>query len=227
MSDVKIDEIQLRQTVNKLMDKAGRDQRLTPRLLREKAEEKMKLPKGALKCKRTRIKVMIIDWWSKNVEPVNVAVTSKSTKKESGDGVETDPELVILRSLAKYAKAVGKGPSYFKELTGSTVEKAKVLRKRLRDDGFTVPFAPSSADIETARKAYDMKKELQDIDQSLVIKHSRRGDEPPMQKIKTEKSSSSSSTSASAKQSMQGSSSSVIAAKVKVTANDEEEEADF
>ena len=192
MSDAKIDEVLLRQTVNKLMDKAGRDQRLTPRLLRDKAEQKMKHPKGALKCKRTRIKVMIIDWWSKNVEPV-VTVTSKSAKKDS-DGVEVDPELVILRSLAKFAKAVGKGPNYFKELSGSTVEKAKVLRNRLRDDGFTVPFAPSSADIETARKAHDMKKELQDIDQSLVIKHSRRGDEPPTQKIKTEKASSSSST---------------------------------
>ena len=232
MSDVKIDDSNLRQTVNKLMDKAGKDQRLTPRLLREKAEQKMKLPKGALKCKRTKIKVMIIDWWDKNVEPVPTA-TSKTA-----DGVEVDPELVILRSLAKYAKAVGKGPAYFKELTGSTVEKAKVLRKRLRDDGFSVPFATTSAEIETARKAHDMKKELQDIDQSLVIKHSRRGDEPPTEKkMKTEKSASSSSSSSSSsstttavkiKNPMQGSSTSaVIAAKVKVTANDEEEEADF
>jgi hypothetical protein len=36
----------------KLLDKAGKDPRLTPRILREKAEQRLSLNKGDLKSKR-------------------------------------------------------------------------------------------------------------------------------------------------------------------------------
>lgn len=56
-------EEQLLQTITKLLDKAGRDPRLTPRLLREKAEQRLTLTKGDLKPQRERIKTIICDWW--------------------------------------------------------------------------------------------------------------------------------------------------------------------
>jgi phage-related tail protein len=56
---------QLAQTVTKLLDKAGKDPRLTPRLLREKAEQRLTLTKGELKPQRERIKNIICEWWQK------------------------------------------------------------------------------------------------------------------------------------------------------------------
>lgn len=173
MSETKIDDTQLRMFVNKLMDKAGQDKRLTPRLLREKVEMKMQLPPGSLKCKRARIKAMIFDWWSKNVEPL-----PKFSGSSKDDNADVDPDLLMLRNLAKYAKAVGKGPNYFKDLGGAekaNADKAKVLRKRLRDDGVEVPYNPTSADIDSARKAYELKKEALDVDPNLIIEGKRRG----------------------------------------------------
>lgn len=59
------DEEVLLQTITKLLDKAGRDPRLTPRILREKAEQRMSLNKGDLKSKREHIKDVIYEWWNK------------------------------------------------------------------------------------------------------------------------------------------------------------------
>ena len=61
----KNDEDILLKTILKLLDKAGKDPRLTPRLLRDKAEQRMTLAKGELKSKREQIKVIICDWWKK------------------------------------------------------------------------------------------------------------------------------------------------------------------
>lgn len=52
-------------TVTKLLDKAGKDPRLTPRILREKAEQRLSLSKGDLKPQREKIKDIIWDWWEK------------------------------------------------------------------------------------------------------------------------------------------------------------------
>jgi len=52
-------------TITKLLDKAGHDPRVTPRILREKAEQRMNLTKGDLKSKREIIKAIICDWWQK------------------------------------------------------------------------------------------------------------------------------------------------------------------
>ena len=209
MSDAKIDDMQLKAVVNRLMDKAGTDPRLTPRLLREKAETKMKLPEGALKHKRPRIKIFIVDWWSKNVAPVPSApkVSKRASADDDDDAAPAvDPDLTLLRNIAKYAKAVGKGNSFFKDLPNTThKEKAKVLRKRLLAVGINVPDAPTAADIEAAKKSHELKKEASDVDPTLIVSHSRRdaaaaaAAAPP---VKVEK-------------------------KPKVTAHDEEEEAQF
>ena len=48
MSDILLDE-KVVLLINNLLNKAGRDPRLTPRLLREKAEQKLSFPKGKYK----------------------------------------------------------------------------------------------------------------------------------------------------------------------------------
>lgn len=64
MSEVDIECIE--RMVNKLLDKAGKDPRLTPRLLREKTEQRLDLKKDHLKSSRTLIKELICSWWKKN-----------------------------------------------------------------------------------------------------------------------------------------------------------------
>jgi ElaB/YqjD/DUF883 family membrane-anchored ribosome-binding protein len=59
------DEQRMLQTITKLLDKAGKDPRLTPRILREKAEQRLELAKGSLKSKREKIKDIIYKWWIK------------------------------------------------------------------------------------------------------------------------------------------------------------------
>jgi hypothetical protein len=106
---------ELREIVMKLLDRAGKDPRLTARLLREKAEEKLKMKKDSLKKHRSEIKDMIEVWWRKNM------------MKE-----DADEELAMLKRLVKYAKAVGKGPAFFKGIAdvNSYAEKASIIRKR-------------------------------------------------------------------------------------------------
>ena len=124
-----IDIKQLQNTVKKLLDKAGTDARLTPRLLREKVEQRMKLEPGALTCKKSDIMDEIIKWW-KETQPAIKA-------KDSVDAHAT--ELTALQSITKYAKAVGKGPHFLKEfLQDSDVEKAKDIRKRYNTWYFSV-----------------------------------------------------------------------------------------
>jgi phage-related tail protein len=74
----------LLKTITKLLDKAGKDPRLTPRILREKAEQRMELNKGDLKPKREKIKDIIYDWW----------------KKQKQD--EVDKETAILKAVSGY-----------------------------------------------------------------------------------------------------------------------------
>jgi hypothetical protein len=62
---VTLDEETVLKTITKLLDKAGRDPRLTPRILREKAEQRLTLSKGDLKSRRENIKDIICDWWHK------------------------------------------------------------------------------------------------------------------------------------------------------------------
>ena len=60
MTEIDVDK--MRTLVVKLLDKAGEDPRLTPRLLRNKMEDKMNLERGALKVKRELIKTLIVKW---------------------------------------------------------------------------------------------------------------------------------------------------------------------
>jgi hypothetical protein len=76
MSEVDCERIE--RMVNKLLDKAGNDPRLTPRLLREKTEQRLDLKKGQLKSSRALIKELICSWWKKN---------NNESNNSCGDGV--------------------------------------------------------------------------------------------------------------------------------------------
>jgi hypothetical protein len=110
-----VNSLELREVIMKLLDRAGKNPRLTARLLREKAEEKLQLNKNSLKTRRPEIKDMIEVWWKKNMLTEDV-----------------DEELNVLKRLVRYAKAVGKGPMFFKGLSDieSNAEKAGFIRKR-------------------------------------------------------------------------------------------------
>jgi hypothetical protein len=66
--------------VNKLLDKAGKDPRLTIRLLREKTEQRLDLKKDQLKSSRALIKELICTWWKKNNN-------GNESNNSGGDGV--------------------------------------------------------------------------------------------------------------------------------------------
>ena len=125
MAEIKnIDPAQLTSVLNKLLDKAGTDARLTPRLLREKAEQRMKLEPGQLITRKADIMDVIVSWWMEN-NPSTVEPRAASNNGPS------DATALTLQRLSKYAAAVGKGPRFFKDLSqDSDIEKAKDIRKR-------------------------------------------------------------------------------------------------
>lgn len=97
----------LQKEVFRLLDKAGRDPRLTPRLLREKAEKTLKLDKGALKPKREKIKTMILQWLHED-------------------------QIKIMKLLARVAKVSGSAPTLFKEVKTLATDQERIdfLRER-------------------------------------------------------------------------------------------------
>ena len=92
------DEEKLKTMILKLLDKAGRDPRLTPKILRNKAEERLKLESGTLKPKRAFIKELIFQWWDVNMKG--------EQKPEKGNGNMSKDDL-ILTKLNKLAKVSG------------------------------------------------------------------------------------------------------------------------
>mmetsp|Transcript_34598 Transcript_34598/g.32964 ORF Transcript_34598/g.32964 Transcript_34598/m.32964 type:complete len:205 (+) Transcript_34598:87-701(+) len=166
-----IDQKELKDIVMKLLEKKGDDPRLTPRLLREKTEQKMHLEKDALFKMKSQIMGMIESWW-KSSHPSSG--NSKTPKNDKPSTTDQDP----LISLRNYARAVGLTQNFFKEqiyLDKSNKDKASLIRKRLRDDGHEVSDAPSSDDIEKAKEKYQMKIEMKEnMKENDVLAHSRR-----------------------------------------------------
>ena len=75
-----VDCERIERMVNKLLDKAGNDPRLTPRLLREKTEQRLDLKKDQLKSSRALIKELICSWWKNN---------NNESNNNCGDGVDS------------------------------------------------------------------------------------------------------------------------------------------
>lgn len=97
-----------------MLDKAGQDPRLTPRLLREKAEQKLNLPKGELKAKREEIKEMIVQWYLE--------------KKDRED----EATRAVMKALAKIGKVSGLAPAVFKGIKEMDSDEERIVELRKR-----------------------------------------------------------------------------------------------
>lgn len=121
-----VDMKELEAIVVKLLEKKGMDPRLTPRLLREKTEQKMHLEADALFKMKSQIMVIIESWWKSTHPSAGNNKTSKNEKPLNGD------EDALL-SLRNFARAVGITMSFFKEqsyVDKSSKDKANFIRKR-------------------------------------------------------------------------------------------------
>lgn len=122
-ADEKIDIEQLQVTVTKLLDKAGTDVRLTPRLLREKVEQRMKLEPDTLRPLKPKIMTMIVDWWKENHRIV----------VEIEPAIKRTPEPTELESLRNYVRAIEKSSHFFRNLKSlSDADQADNIRKRCK-----------------------------------------------------------------------------------------------
>jgi hypothetical protein len=102
----------------KLLNKAGKDPRLTPRILRNKAEERLQLQHGELKIVRPKLKKIIVKWCKDNLEN-NDEKTSNLTREER-----------ILKQLHRLARAGGK-LNVTSGLSDSTIqEKISIIQKK-------------------------------------------------------------------------------------------------
>eukprot|EP01031_Cornospumella_fuschlensis_P027568 gene27568-33295_t len=148
----------LKSVVYRLLDKAGEDPRLTPRLLREKAEQKLNMPRGDLKAKREEIKDMIVKWYIE--------------KKER----EEEITRTVMKMLAKIGKVAGLAPAIFKGMKEMDSDEQRILelRKRLREKGLKFSDVPTTDEIEAIREDYERKKDLEGIDSSQIIDGPRK-----------------------------------------------------
>lgn len=149
-----VDYDKLLAVMTKLLDKAGRDPRVTPRLLREHAEKRMSLEKGELKPMREKLKTVIVEWWYKQ------------------KGLDQDKQKEALHSLTKLARSVGL-LSIYKGITSETTVKEKVIivRKKLREKAPHLEFSdvPTEKEIAKAKKRYEETKDMEGIDESLIL----------------------------------------------------------
>jgi hypothetical protein len=82
-----IDQKELKDIVMKLLEKKGDDPRLTPKLLREKTEQKMHLEKDALFKMKSQIMGMIESWWKLSHPSSGNSKTPKNDKPSTTDQV--------------------------------------------------------------------------------------------------------------------------------------------
>ena len=75
------------ESIKRLLQKAGTDPRVTPRLLREKAEQRLKLALHTLKPMREDIKNMIMEWHQERMEKLgqDIKLLVKLTKASGID----------------------------------------------------------------------------------------------------------------------------------------------
>lgn len=111
----------IKATIIRLLEKANRHPELTPRILRTKIEQKLKLREGTLSSKKYYIKKVALTWWMSE----DHASSSVSRKDEA-----VEPSLAMKR-LTKLANVAGKVPQALKGLSGlSEEDKITTLRQR-------------------------------------------------------------------------------------------------
>lgn len=172
--DVAIDHNAVVAQVVKLLDKAGTDPRLTPRLLRNKTAEKLKLPVGSLEDLKPLIKKVIIKWWKttqlQKEDEKKETVKVKAEEKPAGDASDD----FGWKKLSKFAQVAGKAPAVYAGLSElAPKEKCDKLRERLREMGFNFSDIPTDAEISNERKAFERKRDAEDLDPSLIVNKKR------------------------------------------------------
>jgi hypothetical protein len=80
-----------------------------------------------------------------------------------------------VQQLKKLAFAAGLGPAIFRSLSHTSIENyAEELSYILKKKGLDYSSTPTEKDIGQAREAYRLKKELDDIDPSLILSETKR-----------------------------------------------------
>ena len=171
-----LDNQSLKLQAIRLLDKAGRDPRLTPRILREKCEDKLQLPRYALKPKRSMLKKLIIKWLIQNHELIaeidkeidkSAKTSAPVAAKPAGSSSSSHTEEQIIQQLAKFAKAKGLLPlvkAIAKSSEGSNSVKINEIRKKLREEGLTFSDIPTDKEILAAmEEAVVIKEEASEV----------------------------------------------------------------
>ena len=92
----------VKQMIVKLLEKANHHPELTPRILRTKIEEKLKLTKDSLKPKRDYIKKVAIEWWIESTTPATAPASRKrKAKEEDAENEEPNHEDDVVESKPK------------------------------------------------------------------------------------------------------------------------------
>lgn len=106
MSEVDFEKV--KPVIEKLLEKAGKDPRVTPKLLRMKAESKLQLSSGQLKSFRNQIKDVIWKWWE-------------------------DDQSYTLQQLVHLSRALSLAPAILKDIKAipSVTGRVEELSKRL------------------------------------------------------------------------------------------------
>ena len=166
----------------KLLDKAGHDPRLTPRILREKAEDRLSMKRHSLKPKREWIKKVIVRWWIQNIDKAEKDKGSNGAKKE-----EVTEEDKAMRQYNKLAQAVGQS-ELLKDL-GNLSRSAKIsnLRSKLVAEGFSFSEVPTDDEIATAARQFELKKELKKVEGNDNVVGKKRSNDTNTPSIKSEK----------------------------------------
>ena len=165
-----IDEAELFNQIVKLLNKAGQDPRLTPRVLRKKLEERMKVSDGALKSSRELIKKNMLKWYKKNCEDeYKKVVESVQPKKSPIVEKEVSIEEKTLSQIGKLAKAVGKSSLFAAVKDADVKTKIRTVSEKLKEAGYVFSSCPTDVEIKTALQKYESQQDLKDIDRSLIL----------------------------------------------------------
>lgn len=122
MSNADDENSQVLIVIMKLLDKAGDDPRLTARILRGKAEERLKLSAGSLKSKREMIKKIIVKWWnSKHSSSLSSSADAVPVQSEEDKALQRLNKLTRNVGLSGYFKSTSDLPT--KQRIDSIVKK--------------------------------------------------------------------------------------------------------
>lgn len=121
MSSSKHIEDEIKKITWALLQKAGHNPKLTPRLLRQQLEKQMKVQSGSFDKYRKLIKSVIFVWWDQSQDDLGL---------NSNKQVDDKNAAFALQMLTQLAKAAGKMPGVMKNLPEEPHDRIKALREK-------------------------------------------------------------------------------------------------